>query len=230
MLRKMALFRKLFMNFAFIVNVACFEVRPQEEKAMFKLLTSALVLMSSAALAAPVQFKIASEMKTLNIATVENRTDLENFTGRTSEVSGTLTFDAVAKTGSGTLTVNGNSIGTGIAMRDSHMKSKDWMNFAADPDIKFVALSVKNLSGNDYEVKGTLTMNGKSMPVTAKANVLFTKANEATKGIGLGGDALALTTKFQVKLSDYGVTHPSISSGRVGNILDVTVKAIATNK
>lgn len=197
---------------------------------MSKLLTSALILMSSAALAAPVQFKIVSEMQNLNIATVENETDLENFTGRTNEVSGIISFDAAAKTGSGTLTVDGKSITTGIALRDTHMKSKDWMNFTAVPSIKFVVSSVKNISGNDYEVKGTLTMNGKSLPVTAKANVRLTKANEVTKGMGLGGDALALTAKFQVKLSEYGVTHPAISSGRVSNVLEVTVKAIATDK
>lgn len=197
---------------------------------MTKTLALALMLSSFAAFAAPVQFKVASEVKNLHIITVENQNDVENFTGRTGAVFGTFTFDTTTKTGSGTLTVDGTSIVTGIPMRDSHMKSKDWLNFNAFPDIKFVTSSVKNLSGDEYEVKGTLSMNGKSLPITAKATVRLTKAGETTRKLGLAGDALALSTRFQVKLSDYGVTNRSIDMGRVSNLVTIAVQTVASDK
>lgn len=110
------------------------------------------------------------------------------------------------------------------------MRGKDWLNFDAVPDIKFVTTSVKWVKDTTYEVKGNLTLNGVTKPVTTTATVKLTPANNTTRAMKIAGDALAISTKFNIKLSDFNVDHASIKAGRVNNTLPITLKFIASNE
>lgn len=193
-------------------------------------LTLTLLGMLSLAAAAPQTFKILSENEAQNVLIVENETAVENFTGRTNKLSGSVTFDPQAKTGKGTVVIDGSTIDTGLAVRNEHMRSKDWFNFDGRPEIKFTSTSVRHVQGDRYRVQGSVTMNGITRPVTADATVRYTAANEATKAVGAKGDVLAVVAKFNVKLSDYGVKHMAVSAGRVSDVVPLTVKFIASNK
>ncbi|SMB80224.1 YceI family protein [Deinococcus hopiensis] len=188
------------------------------------------LLAAPTALAAPVKFEVATKSENLNVLTVESETAVENFTARTNKVSGTLTFDPASKTGGGTVTIDGTTIDTGIALRNRDMKSATWLNFDKQPDVKFTATKVAHLSGEKYRVSGNLTMNGVTRPVTADATVRYTPEGDLTRAVGLKGDVLAVSVKFGVKLSDYGVKHPQIAAGRVSNDLDLVVRFIASSK
>ncbi|ADV66030.1 YceI family protein [Deinococcus maricopensis] len=192
------------------------------------LLPLSLLILSSAS-AAPSTFTVVGGKEDLTLMTVESETSVENFTGRTSNVTGTVTFDPATRTGRGTIIVNGASIRTGMALRDEHMRSAGWLNFDKVPTLRFQTTSVKHVSGDAYEVRGNLTLNGVTRPVTTRATVKLTPANAATKAAGLKGDALAITTAFPVKLSDFGVKNASIDGGRVNNTLQVALKFIASN-
>lgn len=189
-----------------------------------------LALSAASALAAPTKYTVQTQLDNLNVMTVESETDLENFTGRTSAVSGTVTFDPAAKTGSANVVVNGKTISTGVAGRDGHMRGPGWLNFDAVPNVRFQTTAVKWLKDDTYEVRGNLTLNGVTKPLTTTATVKLTSANDTTRSMKLGGDALAVTTKFSIKLSDYGVTNRTITAGRVSNVLPITLKFIASNK
>lgn len=174
-------------------------------------------------------WKIVTDER-FSVATVENNTDIENWTGRTSKISGEIVFDRSAKTGSLSVVVDGSSIDTGVALRNEHMRSADWLNFDGNKDIKFVSTRVRNISGDNYTVSGNLTMRGITKAVTATGSLKLTAASGVTESMGLKGDVVALNTKFSVKLSDYGVKHPAIQAGRVNDKLDIVVKVIASNK
>ena len=174
-------------------------------------------------------WKIVADER-FSVATVENKTDIENWTGRTSKITGTINFDAATKTGSGTIMVDGASIDTGVALRNEHMRSADWFNFDKDSMIKFVATSVRNTSGNNYSVAGELTMKGITKRLTTTATLKITNASEVTKSMGFAGNVAALSTKFKVKLSDYGVKHPAIGAGRVNDSVEITLAVVATDK
>ena len=189
-----------------------------------------LALTATTALAAPVKYTVQNQLENLNVMTVESETDLENFTARTNQVSGTVNFDAAARTGSANLVIDGKSISTGLATRDGHMRGKDWFNFDSNPDIKFQTTSVKWVKDNTYDVKGNLTLNGVTKPINATATVKLTPANDTTKGMKIKGDVLAVTTKFNITLSDFGVQHPSINAGRVSKTVPVSLKFIASNQ
>lgn len=191
------------------------------------LLLSALLL--GTAFAAPTTYTVAP-LDHVNIVTAENETDIENFTAVTNKISGTIVFDPVAKTGRADLQVDGSTIKTGVDLRDTHMKSKDWFNFDADPKITFKTTSVQYISGDNYRVAGNLTLHGVTKSVITTARVKLTPANDATKASGIGGDALAVSLKFNIKLSDFGVTHMAVQAGRVKDTLPITFKLIASNK
>jgi polyisoprenoid-binding protein YceI len=191
------------------------------------LLLPALLLGS--ALAAPVTYRVAP-LDHVNIVTAENETDIENFTAVTSKVSGTVIFDPAARTGSADLTVNGASLSTGMPLRDEHMRSADWFNFDKMPAITFKSTRVQYVSGDNYRVTGTLTMNGVTRTVTSTARVKLTPANDVTRASGIAGDALAVSVAFNVKLSDFSVKHMAVQAGRVKDTLPVTIKLIASNR
>lgn len=194
------------------------------------LITSLLAFALPAALAAPMTFSVATESEKSNVATVESEADLENFTGLTHQITGNLRFDPQARTGSGTLVVNGASLQTGVALRDEHMRSKDWLNFDGQPNITFQISKVQWVKADQYRVSGTLTLNGVTKVLTTEAKVKFTPRNEVTQMIGLKGDALAVTTQFKLKLSDFKVSHPAIQAGRVNNEVTISVKFLASNE
>ena len=84
-------------------------------------------LLLASAVAAPLKYAV-TDLDNVNVMTAENETDIENFTAITNKISGTVTFDAAAKTGSADLTVDGASIKTGVPARDGQMVSKDCRN------------------------------------------------------------------------------------------------------
>lgn len=191
------------------------------------LLLPALLLGS--ALAAPVTYRVAP-LDQVSIVMAENETDIENFTAVASKVSGTVIFDPAARTGSADLTVNGASLSTGVPLRDEHMRSADWFNFGKMPAVTFKSTRVQYVSGDNYRVTGTLTMNGVMRTVTSTARVKLTPANDVTRASGITGDALAVSVVFNVKLGDFGVEHIAVQAGRVKDTLPVTIKLIASNR
>ena len=59
-----------------------------------------------------------------------------------------------------------DSIDTGVADRDNHLRSADFFNAEANPSITFRSTSFEDKGGNRYAVTGDLTMNGVTKPVT----------------------------------------------------------------
>ncbi len=170
------------------------------------------------------------ERDNLNIAIAESETDVENFTARTSKIKGTFNFDREAKTGTGTITVDGATLDTGVEQRNKDMRTPAWFNFDKNPEIKFEATRVQWMRDNNYRITGSLTMNGVTKALITVATIKVTNANAATASARIAGDSLAVNAKFPVKLSDYKVSHPSIAAGRVSETIVITLKTIATNK
>jgi polyisoprenoid-binding protein YceI len=195
----------------------------------FGFLTAGVAALSIS-LAASRAFIVPTEAKfdAQKVFTIESETDVENFTGRTNKISGTVQFDPEAKTGSANLVIDGASIDTGVPLRNEHMRSADWFNFDKNPEVKFVTTSIRNTGGDKYRVVGNLTLNGITKSLTSNATVRFTKANDVTKGIGYAGDVVAIVAKFKVNITDFGAKHPAITAGRVNKTLDATIRFVSS--
>ena len=86
--------------------------------------------------------------------------------GQFTEFSGTAHVDAANPGNSHvSLTIQTASIDTGVADRDGHLKSGDFFDAEANPEITFVSTKVER-DGDDWVVTGDLTIKGVSKPVT----------------------------------------------------------------
>ena len=90
--------------------------------------------------------------------------------GRFDKKEGTVQFDRAGKTGRVEINIDTTSINSGVAQFDSHLKSKDFFNVAEHPTARFVGDKFSFEGDKVTAVQGTLTMLGKSHPVTLKAN------------------------------------------------------------
>jgi polyisoprenoid-binding protein YceI len=188
------------------------------------------LILSSVALAgaATKTFKVVGErLEYRNLATVESETEFETFTGKTTKVSGSIDFDVAKKTGNGTIIVDVASIDTGIALRNDHMRSANWLDAEKYPTIKFVATKVKAAGQDQYTVSGKLTIKGVTKDVITKVRLKYKPFSEDVKTAGFSGDVVQLYTKFSIKLSDYGVVIPAPAKGKVSDKVELTVSAYA---
>lgn len=58
------------------------------------------------------------------------------------------------------------SISTGNTDRDNHLKSADFFDADTYPKLQFKSTGMKNISGNEYELTGDLSLHGVTKPVT----------------------------------------------------------------
>ncbi len=168
-----------------------------------------------------------------NQATFFSTTPLEDITGLSNEVKGSVTFSVSdVKTLKGKISVPVSSIKTGIDMRDGHMRSAAWLNAESFPEISFEIKKVndvKSVADNKITVKviGNFTLHGVTKEVVADAILTFLDESEQTK-MRAPGDLLGVQAKFNVKLSDYGVNNKIVGQ-KVSENIDVNVNIVGSN-
>ncbi|MBV9961886.1 MAG: YceI family protein [Parafilimonas sp.] len=109
------------------------------------------------------------------------------------------------------VSIDVNTINTGIDARDSHLKKEDYFDATKFPTINFASTSITG-SNNAYTVTGKLTIKG----VTKTVSFPFSTQNQ-------NGD-LVLTGNFNIDRKDFGVGG---SSAVLGNNVDVSLKVVA---
>lgn len=108
--------------------------------------------------------------------------------GRFDKKEGSVQFDKTGKSGKVELTIDVTSINTGTAAFDKHLQSADLFDTAKHPTAKFVADKFSFNGDKVSEVAGTLTLLGKTNPVTLKANQFTCYQNPMLKREVCGGD------------------------------------------
>ena len=108
--------------------------------------------------------------------------------GRFDKKEGSVTLDKAAKTGKAEITLDTSSIDTGVAPLDTHLKSKDFFNASEFATAKFTADKFAFNGDKVSEVAGTLTLLGKTQPVTLKATNFNCYVSPMLKREVCGGD------------------------------------------
>lgn len=116
--------------------------------------------------------------------------------GRFNDLSGD--FSVTDKGGNFNITVKADSIDTGIAARDKHLKSPDFLNTKQFPTITFKSTEVKAGEGGSLAVTGDLTMHGVTKPVS------FTLKGGKTADFK-GQKRIGYTTDVTIKRGDFGM-------------------------
>ncbi|MDO9285679.1 MAG: YceI family protein [Aquabacterium sp.] len=89
--------------------------------------------------------------------------------GRFSTKDGSIALDVAARTGKIDITMDMSSINTGVDQLNRHVQSKDFFNVADFPTARFVGDKLEFNGDKLTAVLGTLTLMGKTHPVTLRA-------------------------------------------------------------
>ena len=98
-----------------------------------------------------------------------------------------------------------DSINTGVADRDGHLKSADFFDSASYPKLTFHSESITKKSDLDFEVSGIMNIKGVEKPVV----LLMEYAGIAVDPYGQTKAGMSLTGK--VKRSDFGLTWNAVT-------------------
>jgi polyisoprenoid-binding protein YceI len=108
--------------------------------------------------------------------------------GRFDKKEGKVELDRAAKSGKVEITVDTNSINTGFAAFNKHLQSADLFDAEKFPTMKFVADKFSFSGDKVTEVTGSLTLLGKTNPLTLKATNFNCYDSPMLKREVCGGD------------------------------------------
>lgn len=168
-----------------------------------------------------------------NQASFFSSTPIEDVTGLSNDVSGSVTFNVDdISTLKGSVSIRTASIKTGIDLRDEHLRSADWLDAESYPEITFTIKSVsdvQSLADNKLSAKvtGDFTAHGVTKEVTADATITYLDESEKTK-MRAPGDLLGVDAKFNITLSDFGVEHMVLGE-KVSDNIEVRVNIVGSN-
>ncbi len=95
---------------------------------------------------------------------------ISNVHGRFGNIEGTVNFDPSDITKSSVeATIDVSTVDTGVAQRDTHLKSGDFFDVAKYPTMTFKSKSVK-ADGAGFDLTGDLTMHGVTKTVVLKVD------------------------------------------------------------
>ena len=169
-----------------------------------------------------------------NQATFFSHAPFEDITGLSNEVNGWVSFDIqdVKNTLVGEVFIKTASIKTGIENRDEHLRTSEWLNAEAYPNISFVIKEIETIN-NDVSNKlrltvlGDFTVRGVTKQEYSDVTMEYLEESELTI-TRMPGDLLGVKAKFNINLSDYGVRHMLIGK-RVSEEVEITANIIGTN-
>lgn len=141
--------------------------------------------------------------------------------GRFDKKEGSIQFDRAGKTGRVDITLQTASINTGVAPFEAHLKGKDFFNAAEFPTARFVSERLVFSGDKVTEVVGALTLLGKTLPVTLKANLFNCYMSPVLKREVCGGDFEAAIDRAQWGMNTY------VPAGQRGDVrLLIQVEAV----
>ncbi len=124
--------------------------------------------------------------------------------GEFQKVTGTVLWDPTRPEATSIeASIDVASINTREAQRDTHLKSADFFNVAVNPTAKFVGDKFTFYGDKVTAIAGTLTLNGKTNPITLKANNFNCYTNPMFKREVCGGDFEATIQRSQFGMNAY---------------------------
>lgn len=163
---------------------------------------------------------------------------LETITGVTSHTTGTLKGDPAKLSGvSGKVSVKVATIRTGIELRDEHLRADNWLDAKKHPEAIFEVTKItgaKTIKPNQpvsAKVHGKFSLHGVTKEVVADTKIRWVPLTEEMKKIpGMKSDILRIQGTFNIKLTDYKISVPTIVRLKVSNEIEVNVNLRAHEK
>jgi polyisoprenoid-binding protein YceI len=145
--------------------------------------------------------------------------------GHFTEFSGVITVGETPETSSVEATVVGASITTGNEMRDGHLRSADFLETEANPNLTLKSTKITAKGGDDYEMVADLTVKGVTKSVTFDLEFLG-----AGSGMAPGVTVAGFEARAEIDRRDFNITFDgALENGSlvVGNkvVLELVVEA-----
>lgn len=139
--------------------------------------------------------------------------------GRFDKTSGSLKINHKRKTGSVSITIETDSINTGMKKRDAHLRSPDFFNTVEYPKATYKSTAVKFTGDTPSIVEGNLTLLGITKQVILTITAFKCGKNPMNFKDMCGIDAVA-----KLKRSDFGMNY---ALPGVGDKINLTIEVEA---
>ncbi len=123
--------------------------------------------------------------------------------GRFNKVTGRITLDRVARTGSMDVTIDVASIDSGVAKLDEHLLSEDFFHVAQHPTMTFRSDRIVFEGDEPRSVPGQFTMRGVTRPMTLAISSFHCAENPFAKKMACGANAVATVRRSEFGMSTY---------------------------
>jgi polyisoprenoid-binding protein YceI len=125
------------------------------------------------------------------------------------------------------ITIDATTLSTGVVDRDAHLKSADFLEVDAYPEITFRTSALEHDGGSDWKLRGDLSIHGVTRPVT-----LETEYN----GVGVdpwGGTRAFFSAATKIDREDWGLTwNQALEAGGwlVGKEIRIAIEVEAVRR
>ena len=157
-----------------------------------------------------------------------NHAGVSDQSGRFDGFEGTLTIDPANISGAQLdVTIQADSVNTGVSKLDDHLESADFFNASAHPKITFKSTSVKQSGRESAQVTGDLTINGVTKPVTLSVDLVHQGKHPLGQFIDYyKGEWLGFKATGSILRSDFGVgKYAPLTSDRITIEINTEMKA-----
>jgi polyisoprenoid-binding protein YceI len=120
--------------------------------------------------------------------------------GQFAEFTGSITVGEDLASSTAEATLQTASIETGVADRDTHLRSGDFLEIEKHPTITFANAKVVSGKGTDFKVTGDLTIKGVTKPVTLDVEL------DGIAKDPWGNEKLAVSARTEIDREDFGMT------------------------
>ncbi len=173
-----------------------------------------------------------------NVVTIQSLAPMETIVTTTSDIKAELAIDPsnVLHNPRAHFEINMDSLNTGIALRNEHLKSPMWLDAKQFPKATFTLTRVVAPTGvvplqqgktAQGEVEGDLTVHGVTKTVRAQLSINTIAGTDATSK-RLKGDILHIRATFPLKLADFNINVPAMAQAEVAPIQSITVDAFSS--
>jgi polyisoprenoid-binding protein YceI len=185
----------------------------------FSVATALFAAVMGGAIAAPVTYSVDNSHTYPRFS--YSHLGLSTQSSTFSKTTGTVVFDAAAKTGSVDITIDMKSVNTGFADFNSHIQGEDFLDTNKFPTATFKSTRVVFEGDKPKSIDGVLTIKGVSKPVTLTVTSFAALQHPMAKRQALGANAYAI-----IKRSEFnaGKFVPLVSDEVR---IDISIEAIA---
>ena len=122
---------------------------------------------------------------------------------RFDNTTGTVVFDADAKTGSVDISIDMKSVNTGFADFNSHIQGEDFLDTAKFPKATFKSTKVNFQESKPASIEGLLTIKGVSKAVTLTVTSFQAMPHPMLKKDALGANAFTVIKRSEFNAGKY---------------------------